>query len=247
MTPVIASLILVSGCRSASVNSSSGNNSVPGATGSPSFFRSYPFSGHSIDDDENQVPTPQSVPPTPLPDPGYTEPEIPPAPTAQKSKWNFKSSHFKLPTIGRQSADVKQMGAKNDESGFASKFKTNPSGSPTLREDENNESTSEIVSPRTSDVKSHSSASPLAVDDLHIPDHYRVDDSDAVKSRYRPPTAPTRSRYHVIKQWPDSRTKSDSSSKSASPSDTNSDLPELTVPGASGAEGGVPRLLPAEE
>ena len=149
MASVVTSLMLVSGCKNASVNN--GPSLVPGGVGTPSIYRSYPQPARPYSEDMNQLPSTQPAPPATLPVPGYSEPEVPPAPSAQRSRWNFLPPNFKMPSLGRQSSDVHQTAAKSDEHGIGAIFKKNKSGSPTLRDDvEVGEVIEEVVHSRSS-------------------------------------------------------------------------------------------------
>lgn len=102
----ITSLILVTGCRSASVNSHDGASTSKGSWGVP-FYRSFERSPRPYDDVES--PSLEPIPPNAIPPvPGYSEPTppIPPSPSAQKSRWKPK-----LPTFAQQN-QVKQTAAE---------------------------------------------------------------------------------------------------------------------------------------
>ena len=105
-----SSLILVTGCRSASVNSSSSANPIPSGNGSSQMYRPY-------SEDTYQPQAPQPMPPAVLPTPGYTDPatpDVPPPPSAQKSRWNFVPSNLKFPSLNRLPQKVDQTAANTD-------------------------------------------------------------------------------------------------------------------------------------
>ena len=105
---VISGLLLVVGCRSASVYSSA---PVPGSAGGKPFYRSYEQSARPYDDlnsDQSQPPEPD--PPSVLPAPGYSEPSSPPTPSAKKSRWNLNTAGLKFPSFTRPNNDVRQTG-----------------------------------------------------------------------------------------------------------------------------------------
>lgn len=107
-TAVLTSLMLVTGCRTASVNPASSSG------GTPPFFRSFDRAPRSNDYDDGayQSPSPEPMPPAILPAPGYSEPDVPPPPSAKKSRWNLAPSVFKFQSKTRQNSEVHQTGAK---------------------------------------------------------------------------------------------------------------------------------------
>ncbi len=120
---VVTSLMLVSGCRSAAVDSGSSLNSSPTPVGVPPFYRSFERSTPAYNDgDPNQMVP--NAPPAILPVPGYSEPGfppeptvVPPAPSVQKSKWNRLPSGLKFPSWNRPHNEVRQTAAKPDNLG----------------------------------------------------------------------------------------------------------------------------------
>lgn len=108
-------LMLVTGCKSASVSSGSSYNP---SLGSPSQI--YKPSNDDIYQPQSPTPVP---PPAVLPMPGYSEPEVPPAPSTQKSRWNLVPSNFKTP-FSRPSRSVDQTAADSDgQDGLTGKIK----------------------------------------------------------------------------------------------------------------------------
>ncbi len=109
---VISGLLLVVGCRSASVYSSA---PVPGSAGGLPFYRSYDKSARTYDDqDSDQGQPPEPDPPSVLPAPGYSEPSAPPTPSAKKSRWNLNNAGLKFPSFTRSNNEVRQTGVVSE-------------------------------------------------------------------------------------------------------------------------------------
>src|SRR4051812_30649345 len=105
MASVVTSLVLVSGCRSASVNDNVGAGSYPGP--SVPFYRSFERVNAPYEGDSNQSPSPPPVPPAEIQIPGHSDPEVvPPSPSTQRSRWNLRPSAFKRPAFNRSSNTV---------------------------------------------------------------------------------------------------------------------------------------------
>lgn len=134
---VISGLLVVVGCRSASVYSPA---QVPGSAGGPSFYRSYEKSTRPYDDlnsDQSQPPEPD--PPSVLPAPGYSEPSTPPTPSAKKSRWNLNNAGLKLPSFSRPNSEVRQTGVVSERAvpkSVAKSVRTAPKSQPVEVEEE---------------------------------------------------------------------------------------------------------------
>ena len=152
-TVVLTGVLLVTGCHSASVNP------APASGGTPPFFRSYDRTPRSYDDsnDSYQSPSPEPMPPAILPAPGYSEPNVPPSPSAKKSRWNPVPSGFKFQSK-RQNSDVHQTGAKIDR-GFSSTLGKERSVAPYLH-DQSHDFVEETVQSRFSVAPTDSALSP---------------------------------------------------------------------------------------
>ncbi len=163
-TAVLTGLLLSSGCRSASVNSNSGSSGLSSPISAPPFYRSFQQTYPSYDGNNgnHQTPLPQPEPPSVLPVPGYSEPELPPSPSAKKSRWNLVPSGFKFPSSARQNSDVRQSGTQSKRE-YPTKLSTIKS-----RPDEANDSRDDVVEETVSsrfdtkpDVILHSSLQPI--------------------------------------------------------------------------------------
>ena len=116
--------LLLCGCRSASVTSSSGVGRVPAGIGGNSYARPYGKAGQPYDEEYRSFQSPSPLPdPTGIaPVPGYSEPEdtpVPPTPSAKKSRWNLVPPGLK-PSLSRSQGDVHQTGV-DSERGFSKK------------------------------------------------------------------------------------------------------------------------------
>ena len=254
MASVVTSLILVSGCRSASVDNSHGNVLAPGVLGSPPAYKSYPQPGEPYDGGMNQFPSPQPVPPAAIPTPGYSDPEVPPPPSAQKSRWNFRNSSFKLPSLNRQTSEVRQMGAKSDEHGLVTIFRKNKkSASPTLRDTED-VAVDEVVRPRSSTTNNDPVAAVPKLsesEELNAPVYAASNAGKSesnLSSTASSNSAPIRTRYGVVNQWPSARNSTRVPENTNSSGGTSYDIPRLAPPITTNevpaASNEIPRLLP---
>ena len=123
---VVAGLLLVAGCRSASVNSLPAP--YPGSAGGPAFYRSYEKPGRAYDDlNSDQYQSPQPDPPSVLPAPGSSDPSIPPTPSAKKSRWNLNNAGVKFPSLVRPNSDVRQTGNNSERIVHKVNAKSEPS------------------------------------------------------------------------------------------------------------------------
>ena len=243
MASLMTSLMLVSGCRSAAVNSPNGVNSSPAPWGVP-FYRSYERSPRSYDDIES--PNLQPIPPSEIPPvPGYSEPNpsIPPAPTpspsAQKSRWKPK-----LPTFG-QNGQVNQTAAKaygTGGAGKAGRTRSSQSSRKAMHE--------EIVHARSGATNTQpelSPAEPFDAEDAHevvISPGYG-DDEVLEQPVLEPPKlqTPIKTRYGVIREWPAGTT----GNRGASNRSSSSESVREAAAGddtATDAPSNVPHLLP---
>lgn len=100
---VATSLLLASGCRSASVNSTA--SPADGLGGPQPFYRSYERAPRPYDENYQ----PPSPPPEILPVPGYSEPSLPPSPTTQKYRRSW------LPAASKPSNDQPNTDANQTE------------------------------------------------------------------------------------------------------------------------------------
>ena len=136
---VFSGLLLVVGCRSASVNSSRVVTPAPGSANGPSFYRSFEKTARPYDDEDgDQYQSPQPDPPSVLPAPGYSEPSSPP-PSAKKSRWNLNNAGLKFPSFSRPNDDVRQTGVKSSSTTLNKSLKsvfTAPNAEPADVEEE---------------------------------------------------------------------------------------------------------------
>lgn len=109
---IALSLSLVGGCRSAGYRSES--SSGESGYGTAPFYQSYPKPIAPYSEDINQPPSSQPNSSGVAPVPGYSDPEVPPAPSAQRSKRGFTPSNLKN-TFNRTSSDVQEMASKTGE------------------------------------------------------------------------------------------------------------------------------------
>ena len=137
---VISGLMLVVGCRSASVNSSPVTTPVPGSAGGLPFYRSYEKPARPYDDvDSDQYQSPEPDPPSVLPAPGYSEPSAPPTPSAKKSRWNLNNAGLKFPSFSRPNKEVRQTGVNSERAASKKSAKSStatPKGQPVEEEEE---------------------------------------------------------------------------------------------------------------
>lgn len=216
-TAVATGLFLISGCRSASV--SSGPGYYPGSWSVP-FYRSFERSTPTPDNSLTPTPVPDNSPDI-LPVPGYSEPEVPPSPSAQKSqRKGFLNSSFKLPGFGRQPADVHQTAAKTDD--HSTVVRLRKPKFPPVRE--TTRPTEEIVHSRSTDREIPLTApQPL--------------DSEIVELRAPqslPVVTPRSPRSGASRQWPQANTNNNG--------ETGFD--KSNSPSAVSTEGEMPLLLP---
>ncbi len=236
---VVTSLMIASGCRSAAVNSGSTNNGSAGSVGSPPFYRSFERSPRPYDDSYDSPGS--SNPPSILPVPGASESEVPPPPSAQRSKWDLIRSGFKMPSMSRQTNQVNQTAAKTTDQGLAQKSEKRGSLVPTSQE-ENNDLEEQVVLPRSS-VKSQVAnlAPPVSMETpASESNEIESDDIPVVTPRLR---APINTRYGVIQPWPSnrslSRIQANNPDRHESSSSANTVEADTTV-----STGEVPLLLP---
>ena len=202
---IITSLLLISGCRSASVKSPSLKS------GSLPYFRSYEQPEPKFDNSYQPAPD-MSTPPTPpgiLPMPGFSEPanpesEVPPPPTAQKSRWKLIPSAFKRLSVSTTQADVHQTTSKSDDRLLSAKPHRTKSSVPTLRDE-----TEEIVQPRLSSLRSVAGG-PELTDPSDSIVRENLEPTSISKSNEFPVITPSRkpivTRYGVIRTWPNRQT-----------------------------------------
>jgi len=144
---ITLSLALTSGCRSAGNASNSDTSTY--SYGSTPFYTPFPKPAKPYSEEMNQLPSQQPAPRSIQPVPGYNEPEVPPPPSAQRSRWNLTPSNFKLPALNRQKGDVNQTSARSDDNRHSASFKKPRTNKPTLRS-EAASTTEEVVRPRLS-------------------------------------------------------------------------------------------------
>ncbi|WP_010582551.1 hypothetical protein [Schlesneria paludicola] len=238
MVSFVTSLILVSGCRSASVNSPDRASSSSGSWGAP-FYRSFERSPRPYDDVES--PNLEPIPPDAIPPvPGYSEPTpaIPPAPSAQKSRWKPK-----LPTFAQQS-QVNQTAAKSEGKNGSAKLGGIRSSQWTSKSNNG-----EVVRARSANTDSQPElAAAVPVDDVDehdvviSPGHDEGDVFD--QPVIEPPKlqTPIKTRHGVIREWP-AGPRSTSNSKNARSHEPVLGLPENHHKEADGTED-MPLLLP---
>lgn len=133
MASIALSLSFVAGCRSASYQSDS--SAGERRYGSLPFYQPYPKPPEPYNDELKEPPESQPI----LPVPGFSDPEVPPAPSAQRSKKGLTPSNFKFPSLNRQANEVHQMTARTGERLSALKNRISRS---TSREESN-----EVVAP----------------------------------------------------------------------------------------------------
>jgi len=249
---VVTTLLIASGCRSASVNSNSGLNSSPGVGPFAPFYRSFERSPQPVD--ENSSPSGlEPVPPSVLPPPGYSEPEvppeppIPPSPSAKKSKWNLIPSSFKFPSLTRQNNQINQTGSKSFDRPVREKRDEVASIATSVR-DQDEDLKTETVSARVTVRSRRCELAPPTASESEIiitpgPSASRVED-DTSLSTLKPPI---KTRYGVIRQWPNVRESSNVPADSFEPEKLKTTEPvglPANEPGLPISTGEVPSLLP---
>ena len=119
MASIVTSLLLASGCRNASVQSSTGIGSDSSDSGNRQFYRSFERSTPrpQYDSDGYQLPSdgPGTIPPMPPNEPAPTP--IPPSPSVQKSRRNLLPTGLNLPAKLK-----KPVGTKPAAVAHASRF-----------------------------------------------------------------------------------------------------------------------------
>ena len=151
---VISGLMLVVGCRSASVNSSPVATPVPRSVGGLPFYRSYEKPARPYDDvNSDQYQSPEPDPPSVLPAPGYSEP---PTPSAKKSRWNLNNAGLKFPSFSLPNKEVRQTGVNSERAVSKKSAKSSPAtsnGQPVEEEEEevvHSRFTPEVIPPKLS-------------------------------------------------------------------------------------------------
>ena len=213
---VLSSLLLAAGCRSASVNP------APTSSGLTPFFRSFDRPPRPPVEDTRSYPspTPGSMAPAILPAPGYSEPsepleqEVPPPPSAKKSKWNFLPSGLKLSSNSLTNKHVHQTAAKAENSSRTKFDKLDSSNSLTRSTPSNSETlTEETVQSRfastgngpTLSAPEPNSIPPFAstASKLHAPS-IAVSPTEVITSQPAP-SVQAAPRSTVRNPWPSSR------------------------------------------
>ena len=251
-TAVLTGLLLSSGCRSASVNTNSGSSGVSSPISALPFYRSFQQTPPSYDGNNgnHQSPLPQPEPPSVLPAPGYSEPELPPSPSAKKSRWNLVPSGFKFPSGTRPNSDVRQSGTRSDR-GYPTKLSTIKSHS-----DGANDSRDDVVEETVSsrfiakpDVSLHSSPQPIKpvvirpsnrtlTPEIAVPDNETPSDVVATEGSIK-------TRYGEISRRPglNSGLRPRLTPISINPANESTELKPITIPNSE--QGGeMPLLLP---
>lgn len=215
-TAFASGLLLISGCRTASI--SSGPGYYPGSWSLP-FYRSFERSTPPADTSLTPTPTPDNSPEI-LPVPGYSEPEVPPSPSAHKSqRKGFLNSSFRFPSFGRQANDVHQTAGNTDDHSTAVRLRK-----PRLpARDAGRAMTEEVVHSRSTSSDIPLTA-PQSLDEETI-------ELPSPAPRNLPVVTPRTSRYDVSRQWP--RANANTNSESS-----------YDAPTASAVEGEMPLLLP---
>lgn len=115
------SVLILGGCRSTSVQPSPSINSGATSSGKAPFYRSYDSDNYESPANQPAAPFPgysdQIAPLPPLETPATElgpNDEIPPAPSAQRSRWNRLNGGMKLSSTARNNRDVSQTAAKSD-------------------------------------------------------------------------------------------------------------------------------------
>jgi len=214
-TAFASGLLLISGCRSASISSGSGFN--PGSWSMP-FYRSFERSTPPIDDSLTPTPMPENAPEI-LPVPGYSEPEVPPSPSVQKSqRKSFLNSSFKFPSFGRQANDVHQTGAKADDHSTAVRLRK-----PKYPARDTDRATTEEV------VHSRSTGSEIPLTGPQPIDNETID-LPSPAPRSLPVVTPRSSRYDGSRQWPTANTNNNSEKSFGSSTTSSGESPEGEMP-----------------
>ena len=119
-----ASVLILGGCRGTAVKSGSSISSGTTGSGKAPFYRSYDSDNYESPANHPAAPFPgnaDQIAPLPPMDSSDSQPEIPPAPSAQRSRWNKLQGGMKLPAMTRNSRDVSQTAAKLDHKAHSKK------------------------------------------------------------------------------------------------------------------------------